>query len=84
MVKLFYTTYISIDLAYREIFRAKVGKGGINSETTRKFLNTDKTSTLGLQKKPTQNIKAFLHRYHILYISANCASCYSRDCHFEG
>ena len=29
MVYLFYTTYISVDLAYHEIFRAKVGKGGI-------------------------------------------------------
>ena len=29
MVLLFYTTYISVDLAYHEIFRAKVGKGGI-------------------------------------------------------
>ena len=28
--KLFYTTYISVDLAYHEIFCAKVGKGGIN------------------------------------------------------
>ena len=26
-----YTTYISVDLAHHEIFRAKVGKGGINS-----------------------------------------------------
>ena len=30
MVKLFYTTYISVDLAHYKIFRAKVGKGGIN------------------------------------------------------
>ena len=29
MVYLFYTTYISVDLAHRETFRAKVGKGGI-------------------------------------------------------
>ena len=29
MVYLFYTTNISVDLAHREIFRAKVGKGGI-------------------------------------------------------
>ena len=29
MVKLFYTTYINVDLAHQEIFRAKVGKGGI-------------------------------------------------------
>ena len=30
-VKLFYTTYISVDLAHHEIFRAKVGKGGITN-----------------------------------------------------
>ena len=29
MVRLFYTTYISVDLAHHEIFRATVGKGGI-------------------------------------------------------
>ena len=29
MVLLFYTTYISVDLAYQEICHAKVGKGGI-------------------------------------------------------
>ena len=29
MVKLFYTTYISVDLAHHEIYRAKGGKGGI-------------------------------------------------------
>ena len=29
MVFLFYSTYISVDLAHHEIFRAKVGKGGI-------------------------------------------------------
>ena len=27
---IFYTTYISVDLAHHEIFHAKVGKGGIN------------------------------------------------------
>ena len=31
MVQLFYTTYISVDLAHQVIFHAKVGKGGINS-----------------------------------------------------
>ena len=30
MVYIFYNTYISVDLAHRELFRAKVGKGGIN------------------------------------------------------
>ena len=30
MVYLFYTSYISVDLAHHEIFHAKVGKGGIN------------------------------------------------------
>ena len=29
MVQLFYTTYTSVDNAHHEIFRAKVGKGGI-------------------------------------------------------
>ena len=29
MVLLFYTTYMSVDLAHHEIFRAKVGKDGI-------------------------------------------------------
>ena len=31
MVELFYTTYISVDLAHYEIFRAKVGKGVIRN-----------------------------------------------------
>ena len=31
MVQRFYTTYIREDLAHHEIFRAKVGKGGINA-----------------------------------------------------
>ena len=30
MVLLFYTTYISVDLAHHKIFCAKVGQGGIN------------------------------------------------------
>ena len=29
MVYLFYTTYISVDIAHHEIFRAKNGMGGI-------------------------------------------------------
>ena len=29
--QLFYTTYISVDLAHQEIFRAKIGKGGITN-----------------------------------------------------
>ena len=33
MVLLFYTTYISVDLAHYEVFRAKVGKGGIKDLT---------------------------------------------------
>ena len=31
MVLLFYTTYISVDLAHHEIFRAKVAKGSIKA-----------------------------------------------------
>ena len=30
-IKLFYTTYISVNLAHHEIFGAKVGKGGIKA-----------------------------------------------------
>ena len=33
MVSLFYTTYISVDLAHQVIFHAKVGKGGIKVQT---------------------------------------------------
>ena len=33
MVLLFYTTYISVDLAHHELFRAEVGKGGIIKRT---------------------------------------------------
>ena len=29
--RLFYATYISVDLAHPEIYRAKVGKGGIKT-----------------------------------------------------
>ena len=34
MVKLFYTTYISVDLAHHKIFRVKVGKGGIKDHNS--------------------------------------------------
>ena len=33
MVYLVYTTYICVNFAHHEIFRAKVGKGCINTET---------------------------------------------------
>ena len=33
MVYVFYTTYISVDLAHHKIYRAKVGKGGIKHDT---------------------------------------------------
>ena len=33
MVYLFYTTYISVDLAHQVIFHAKVGKGGIKESS---------------------------------------------------
>ena len=32
MVFLFYTIYISVDLAHHEVVHAKVGKGGIHSD----------------------------------------------------
>ena len=34
MVNLFYTTYISVDLAHHEVFRAQVGKGGLKPVIT--------------------------------------------------
>ena len=40
MVYLFYTTYISVDIAHHEIFRALVGKGGIISSDGRGFQKT--------------------------------------------
>ena len=33
MVELFFTIYLSVDLAHHEVFRAKVGKGGIHVDT---------------------------------------------------
>ena len=33
MISLFPTIYTSVELAYHEIFRAKVGQGGIISDT---------------------------------------------------
>ena len=33
MIYLYYTIYISIDLAHHEIFCAKIGKGGIKQGT---------------------------------------------------
>ena len=38
MVQLFYTTYISVDIAHHEIFHAKVGKGGIISSLSHQGL----------------------------------------------
>ena len=38
-VLLFYTTYISVDLAHHKIFRAKVGKGGIKTLHSCNFLS---------------------------------------------
>ena len=32
MVSLFYTTYISVDIAHHKLFRPKVGKGGIMTD----------------------------------------------------
>ena len=36
MVKLFYTTYISVDLAHNDNINAKVGKGGIKFNASQK------------------------------------------------
>ena len=44
MVLLFYTTYISVDLAHKVIFHAKVGKGGIQV-----FATMGKTAMVNLK-----------------------------------
>ena len=43
MVKLFYTTYISVDLAQYGLFRAKVGKGGIIKYSIKRSTKKSKT-----------------------------------------
>ena len=40
MVTLFYTTYISVDIAHHEILHAKDGKGGIMLHKPRKCVAT--------------------------------------------
>ena len=44
MVKLFYTTFISVDLAHQVIFHAKVGKGGIMCDITVKSIASSSLS----------------------------------------
>ena len=39
MVLLFYITYISVEPAHHEIFRAKVGKGGIKTNASKMIRN---------------------------------------------
>ena len=50
MVLLFYTTYISVDLAHHEIFRAKFDKGGIKQVNrqigVRGFTNVKQVRTI--------------------------------------
>ena len=45
-----YTTYISVDLAHREIVRAKVGKGGIKTGDTLSLLAATLSSADNLCK----------------------------------
>ena len=46
MVQLFYTTYISVDLAHHEIFCAKVGQGGIKLRIALDFKTLLQTSII--------------------------------------
>ena len=58
LVLLFYTTYISVDLAHHEIFHAKVGKGGISQYINKTnpvtiinmLISQPKTYVVGTQK----------------------------------
>ena len=56
MVYLFYTTYISVDLAHQVIFHAKVGEGGIMRKITYNFTHhhmTLQTNPYITQRKVT-------------------------------
>ena len=54
MVKVFYTTIISVDHAHHDIFHAKVGKGGIIPSNqllfTKKYKSLHKTFIYGKKK----------------------------------
>ena len=62
MVQLFFTTYISVDLAHHEIFRAKFGKGRIN--TVSRFFKT----------LPLLIITNYCQLYHLLDHLEHCCS----------
>ena len=59
MVKLFYTAYISVDLAHHEIFCAKVGKGRINFSIALNHISDQRTQTKHLSDC------MFLCLYHV-------------------
>ena len=67
MVYLFYTTYISVDLAHYEIFHAKVGKSGISGDNPRALVS-------GLSYAQVDK-----HGITILYHLHQCRPCTSSD-----
>ena len=73
IVQLFYTTYISVDLAQHEIFHAKVGKGGIMDASFWFNTNDLRWSIInveGSQVLLSKQCFAFLSLY-IFIVSAN-------------
>ena len=63
-VLLFYTTYISVALAHHEIFRVKVGKGGINNKYIDRVcfcgLKYSPRNLFGVREIPPLSLKVFI------------------------
>ena len=64
MVYLFYTTYISVDLAHHEIFHAKVGKGGIKS------FGSIKAMFWVRKRNVSERDVSFTHQKHMFFIDS--------------
>ena len=76
MVLLFYTTYISVDLAHQVIFHAKVGKGGINSFISRVYPMIDSfLSVSKINSRHHQDFNVHAKRWWLLIRSLFCKNC---------
>ena len=72
MVQLFYTTYISVNLAHHEIFRARVGKDGIKlSNRWQRYRYAVEIQIQRLTACLTRNI--FKKRYSVAF---QCGICF--------
>ena len=65
MLKLFYSTYISVDHAHHEIFRAKVGKGGIINGTLNEKMFQEQSSGLPQALEIMENLENHPKKFHV-------------------